>query len=727
MSVGRRTFLKTSAIAGGGLLLSGRYVVAAEDDGEAGDYELNAFVSIARDGRVTIQAQIPDMGQGVKTSLPMIIAEELGVAWEDVEVVAAPADEARFGRQATGGSYVIALTFDAMREMGASAREMLISAGALVMEVPREELTAANSRVEHAPSGQYRTYGQLASLAEKQTPPEPESLVYRGRKEYTVIGKSVGSVDNPTIVRGEPIYGIDKTLPGLLYAAYHKCPTLGGKVVRANTDEIKRLPGIKDAFVVHGNDNPRELLDGVAIVGTNTWSVFNARNKLEVQWDTSNASSDSWEALVTNARALHGTRGKQVTVDKGTVDDVFADGANKVHEAFYEYPFLTHMCLEPMNCTAHYQRGADGDMLEMWVPTQFVARPIEAAKTMFGLTDAQIKMNYTRMGGSFGRRTSNEYVCEAITISKHVNAPVKLTWSREDDMTYDFFRTGGFQSVKGAVGPDGRLAGIEHHFIGTQIDGEPAVGAWFAETEFPLQNIDNALATQSFIDISTPCGPWRAPGSNTSAFVMQSFLAELAHLGERDYVEFLLEILGERRWFEPDNIRSMNTGRAADVIRRAAAESGWGKPRPDGRALGLAFYFCHAAHVAEVAEVSVGPDKRLTIHRVTAAVDVGPIINMSGALSQVEGSIVDGISAMMGQKITMEQGQIQQTNLDEYPVLRMPNVPPIDVHFIQSEYAPTGLGEPGLPPIAPAVANAIFNASGHRLRKMPFADEGFYF
>ncbi len=721
----RRTFLKVTAISGGGFMLSG-YAVADAAAEDAAEYELNAFVSIAKDGRITIQASIPDMGQGTKTSLPMIIAEELGADWEDVEIVQAPADEARFGRQATGGSYVIAFSFDRMREIGATAREMLISAGALVMEVPREELQAGDSRVSHAASGSYRTYGDLASLAAKQSPPKAEDLVYRGRQDYTIIGKPVGSVDNNAIVTGSPIFGIDKQLPGLLFAAYQKCPTLGGKVVSANLDEIKKLPGVKDAFLVHGNDNPRELLDGVAIVGTNTWSVFNAKQRLQVKWDTSGASSDSWSGMQADARALHGTRGDTVTLDKGDVDAVFSDPANKVHEAFYEYAFVTHLCLEPMNCTAHYVSADDGDRLEMWVPTQFVARPIETAKQMFNLADDQIKMNYTRMGGSFGRRTSSEYVCEAVTISKHMQAPVKLSWTREDDMAHDFFRTGGFQSVKAAVDANGSLAGLQHHFVGTRNNGRPVSGARFTETEFPLQNIDNALATQTFFDIGTPCGPWRAPGSNTSAFVMQSFLAEMAHLGNRDYVEFLLEILGEPRWFEEGNIRSMNTGRASDVIRRAAAESGWGKPLPDGRALGLAFYFCHAAHIAEVAEVSVAADKQLTIHKITAAVDVGPIVNMSGALSQVEGSIIDGISTMMAQKITMEAGQIQQSNLHEYEVLRMRQAPPVDIHFIQSDYAPTGLGEPALPPVAPAVANAVFNATGQRIRRMPFAEEGYY-
>jgi isoquinoline 1-oxidoreductase beta subunit len=306
-----------------------------------------------------------------------------------------------------------------------------------------------------------------------------------------------------------------------------------------------------------------------------------------------------------------------------------------------------------------------------------------------------------------------------------MNLPVKLTWSREDDIRHDFFRSGGFQSVKASVNSKGQLLAFEDHFIGMQTDGQAVSGSRFAATEFPMQNIDHAYASKTMFEIGTPCGPWRAPGSNTTAFVTQSFLAEMAHAGDRDYAEFLLEILGEPRWFEKGNIRSLNTGRAADVINRVVQESGWGKPMPTGSGLGLAFYFCHAAHVAEVAEVSVDANKKLTVHKVTVAVDVGPIVNMSGATSQVEGAVIDGLSTMMAQKITMENGRIEQSNFHNYEVLRMPATPEVDIHFLQSDYAPTGLGEPALPPLAPAVGNAIFAATGHRVRKMPFSDEGY--
>ncbi len=735
----RRSFLKITGVAGGGFVIASvcpaalaseaeSESAASETDGEAPvvTSELNAFIKVSSDGKITIYSANAEMGQGIKTALPMIIAEELGARWEDVEVLQSPVDESRFGRQGAGGSTTIPRTWNQMRRMGASAREMFISAGALVMEVSREELKTADSKVTHG-SGRYMTFGQLATLAAKQEVPDPDTLTFKDREDYTIIGTSISGVDNLAITTGLALFGIDTRVPDMLYAAYHKCPTIGGKVNGANLDEIKTMPGVVDAFLIKGNGNVRELLDGVAIVGTTTYAVFNAKKNLEVDWDERQASKDSWTEIVSRAKSLAGSRGPDEVVDKGDVEKVFADPDNTTLEAFYEYPFVAHLCMEPMNCTAHYRQGRAGekDTLEIWLPSQSPTRIHAAARSMFGLKPDQITLHQMRLGGSFGRRTSSEYICEAIEISKRVNAPVKLTWTREDDIHHDFFRVGGFQSVKGAVNSEGRLIAFEDHFIGMQTGGRAVSGSRFRATECPIENIDNAYASKTMFEISTPCGPWRAPGSNTSAFVSQSFLAEMAHAAGRDYLEFLLEIVGEPRWFQEGNIRSLNTGRAADVIRLAAEKAGWGREMPDGSGLGLAFYFCHAAHIAEVAEVSVDADKKLTVHKVTVAVDVGPIINMSGALSQVEGAVIDGLSTMMAQKITMENGRIEQSNFHDYQVLRIPDSPNVDIHFIQSDFSPTGLGEPALPPLAPAVGNAIFAATGHRVRKMPLSEEGY--
>ncbi len=728
--VGRREFLRITGLGGGAVALAWvAPALAAEPSRDGGltvAGELNAFVTVASDGTITIYSANAEMGQGIKTALPMIVAEELGARWADVEVLQSPVDESRFGLQRAGGSTTVARTWQQMRTMGASAREMLVSAAALVMEVPREELAAGSSLVTHT-SGRFMTFGQLATLAAKQDAPDPDTLAFKDRADYTIIGTAVSGVDNLEIVSGLALFGIDTRVPDMLYAAYQKCPAIGGRAVSANLDAVKSLPGVVDAFLVEGNGKAEELLDGVAVVGTSTWAVFNAKSQLEVEWDESDASRDSWTALRARGAALRGARGPQEVIDKGNVAAVFADPANTTLEAFYEYPFVAHLCMEPMNCTAHYQagRGLAGDTLELWIPTQMPARAYGPARSLFGLDEDRVTVHQMRLGGSFGRRVYSEYVCEATAISRRVGAPVKLTWTREDDVRHDFYRVGGFQSVKGAVDARGRLVGFENHFIGMQRNGRPVSGSRYRDSEFPLQNVDNAYASITMLDIDTPCGPWRAPGSNTSAFVGQCFLDELAHAAGRDYVEFLLEILGEPRWFEEGNVRSLNTGRAADVVRLAAARAGWSRQMPQGSGLGLAFYFSHAAHVAEVAEVSVTADKQLTVHKVTVAVDVGPIINMSGATSQVEGAVIDGLSTMLGQQITFEGGRIQQSNFHDYPVLRMPGAPEVDIHFIQSEHPPTGLGEPALPPLAPAVGNAIFAATGVRVRKMPLSEEGY--
>ena len=725
--VSRRSFLKVSALAAGGFALS-MYAPqrAAAVTGQRGvNAQLNAFVKIATDGRITIFAHNPEIGQGIKTSLPMVVAEELGARWSDVDVVQSPIDEKTFGRHYVGGSTTIPRCFDQMRRVGASARAMLIGAAAQEWSVPASECTTQDSAVVHTGSGRRAEFAQLAALAAKQPVPDPKSLKFKDRKNYKLLGTRVGGVDNPKLVTGQPLFGIDTVVPGMVFAAYQKCPAVFGTVKSANLDHIKSMRGITDAFVLEGTGEAQGVLSGVAIVGTSTWAVFNAKRQLQVEWDESNASRDSWTDLQTRARAVADQRGEQVVAKVGDVDTQFNASGNKTLKAYYEYPFAYHACLEPMNCTAHVQTSNGKKTAEIWVPTQVPDRIFPALKQLLGIDAERVTIHQTRLGGSFGRRGSPEFVCEAAAISERVKKPVKLTWTREDDAEHDFYRVGGFQSLRAAVDRAGKLVAWENHLIGMSTNGESVRGSYFNATEFPMLNVPNVLGTRTNLEIKTPCGPWRAPGSNTMAWPVQSFIHELAVAAGRDHLDFLVEIMGDPRWFEPGNVRSLNTGRAVDVLKLAAAKAGWGRTLPKGHGLGLAFHFCHAAHVAEVAEVSVDENRKLKVHRVTVAADVGPIVNLSGATAQVEGSVIDGLSTMLNLEITMEKGRVQQTNFDRYSLLRIKDAPVVDVHFIQSDFAPTGLGEPALPPLAPAVGNAIFAATGYRVRTMPISKEGF--
>lgn len=739
-NMNRRSFLKSSALAGGGLMLELTLpgTLSAQELGTlVGSKELNVFVQIASDGQITIYSHTPEMGQGIKTTLPMIIAEEMGAKWEDVEVINAPLDASKFGLQGAGGSTSTPRNFNLMRQMGASAREMLVGAASEVMEVSREELEAKESKVIHV-SGQSLTFGELAALAVRQPVPDLEQLSFKDPRAYTIIGTSIGGVDNLVIATGMSEFGIDTDVPGMKYASYTRCPRIGGIALSFNEAEIKKIPGVIDAFILKPDASAGEasmaflqglavLRGGIAIVGEDTWSVFNAKSKLKVKWDDSTASRDDWGEMITEAKKIAKQGGGEVKLDNANVKSALDDSSNKTLEAFYQFPYVAHVCMEPMNCTVDFRPGKNGnpDTMEVWVPSQFPGQVRDIALNMLGVAPENVKVTGTRMGGGFGRRAVHDFAAEAMAISHRAGVPVKLTWTRTDDIHNDFFRVGGFQNMKAAIDPNGKLAALDQHYIGFVKDGKPVIGSGLRGNEFTLAAMKQAHVTQSMMEVRTPCGAWRAPGSNTNAFVEQSFLHELSTLAERDHVEFLLELMGERRWLLEGNVNALNTGRAIDVIKLAAEKSGWGREMRKGTGLGLAFYFCHAAHVAEVAEVTVDKNNNFSVNKVTVAVDVGPIINMSGATSQVQGSVIDGLSTMALQEITMKQGVIQQGNFDDYKVMRIAATPEVDVHFIQSDNRPTGLGEPALPPLAPAVTNAIFAATGERIRSMPLSEVGF--
>lgn len=721
--VSRRGFLKLAGAAGAGLAFAVTVGPRAfAQNGAPALPSLNAFVRIAPGGAITIYAINPEIGQGVKTALPMVVAEELDANWNDVVVEQAPINPV-YGRQFAGGSLSVPLTWDPLRHAGATARTMLVAAAAQRWGAKPGDLRTQDSKVFDA-AGRSLGYGELTEAAARL--PVPVKVELKKRSEYRLLGKRIPGVDNEALVTGKPLFGSDVHLPGMRYATYVRCPQLGGTARSANLDKIRRLPGITDAFILGARGSYNDLLPGVAIVGDSTWSVFQARTQLEVDWDTSNASRMSWSDTVAKAReAARKGDGDTVIKESGDVAAAIAKAAATA-EGFYAYSFVAHAAMEPHNCTAWYRRGR----MEVWAPTQTPQRLPASVTAATGIVADNITVHQMRVGGGFGRRLANDYAAEAAAIAQRVKTPVKLQWTREDDIQHDHFRVAGFHSLKGSVDADRKLSGWHNHFItfaynGRNVSGRVS-GASLPGSLFPGLNVDNYKLTQSTLDLGIPCGPWRAPGDNAFAWVIQSFVHELAVAAGRDHRDFLLEIMGERRWFEPGKVASLNTGRAIDVIKLATEKAGWGRQMPAGRALGLAFHFCHYGHVAEVADVSVDGNRKVTVHKVTVVADVGPILNLSGAENQAQGSVIDALSTMAAQEIVVEGGRIQQSNFDDYPLLRMgQNLPVIETHFIQSDYSPTGLGEPMFPPLAPAVCNAIYTITGHRIRTLPIIKEGF--
>ncbi len=719
----RRSFLKLTGAAGAGLTLAvglGPKAFAAASGTEL--FSLNAFVRIAPSGAIYIYAINPELGQGVKTALPMVVAEELDANWDDVVVEQAPIDPV-YGRQFAGGSLSVPTSWDPLREAGAAARAMLVLAAAQRWGVDANVLRTENSAVFDA-GGRRLGYGELTEAAAQL--PVPADIRPKERSDYRLLGKRIAGVDNEALVTGKPLFGSDVRLPGMRYATYVRCRQLGGVATSANLDEIRQLPGIADAFILLPKGDYKDLLSGVAIVGDSTWSVFQARRRLQVDWDTTTASTMSWFAAAEKAREIAGKPdGQTVIKESGDVDAAFAS-ASATAEGLYSYSFVAHAAMEPHNCTAWHRDGK----MEIWAPTQSPGGLLKSVTAATDIAGENITVHQMRVGGGFGRRLGNDYAAEAAAIAQRIDAPVKLLWTREDDIRHDHFRPGGFHALKGSVDKDGKLSGWRNHFVTFDYDGRTisgrVSGASLSENSFPALNLDNYRLTQTALELSVPCGPWRAPGDCVFGWVIQSFIHELAVAAARDHREFLVELMGERRWFEPGNVRSLNTGRAIDVINLAAEKAGWGRPMPEGRALGLAFHFCHYGHVAEVAEVSVDANKKITVHKVTVVADVGPIINLSGAEAQAEGSVLDALSTMAAQEIVVDSGRVQQSNFDDYPLLRLhKNLPVVEAHFIQSEFSPTGLGEPMFPPVAPAICNAVFSLTGHRIRTLPINKEGF--
>lgn len=713
----RREFVKLAALSGVGLALG--IPIRSTAKGGQNVVLIRPLIRINNDGQITLYAQNPDMGQGVKTALPMLIAEELDVDWAAIRVEQSDWDS-QFENQFSGGSLSLRLNFTSMRQIGASAREMLLQAAANRWQLPVASLTSSNGFVLSPDPNRRLSYGELAEAAAAL--PVPDSATLKSINEFKLIGQSVSDVDLGKIITGTQVYSEDIKLPGMLYAVVKRSPYSDGQPLTFDASEAKKIKGVT-GFEMLRNDqyggrivlpNSPNFVSGVAVLAENTWAAMQGAKRLKVEWQIPDSLPDT-KSLEAEFRAAMLKNGEIIRND-GDVTSAAASATASIDSTF-ELPFLAHVPMEPMNCTV----DASGDNIIVWAPTQepgFLAETMAAA---LKVEQSSITVHVLRSGGAFGRRYYSDFSIDAAVLSKRTKRPVKVVWPREDDVRHDYFRPASLQNITATLDAAGRINSWSHkvtsHSRGPWLerDGSPTE---LDNYEFPAGFIPNLHFEYVHTPARIPVGQWRAVAHSSNVFVVGSTIDELAHASGSDPLEFLLRLVGDQQYVQVREDFRFDAGRLHAVIKKAAKEAGWGKPLPKGHGRGIAASYNQGAWVAEVAEVSVQKGV-LKIERITAAIDCGIVVNPQAADNQVQGGIIEGISAALMGEITVTNGIVNQTNFHDYPICRMQQTPIINVHFMPSEDSPRGLGEPPLPPVAPAICNAIFAATGQRIRTLP--------
>jgi isoquinoline 1-oxidoreductase beta subunit len=697
----RRSFLGTSAAAGAGLVI-GFYLPSRAGAEALAAFSPNAYLSIDPSGKITVVVARSEMGQGVWTSLPMILADELEADWKQIAIEQAGASTL-FGDQTTGGSASVRTTWDPMRKAGAQAREMLISAAAQQWSVPGETCKAENSTVVHSASGRKLGYGALATAAAKLPVPDNPPLKSEG---YKIVGQRLPRLDTPSKVNGSAIYGIDFRVPSMKYAALARCPVFGGKVSSFDDSRAKQSRGV--SFVGKVSDS------AIAVVADTTWNALQGRKALTVAWDEGpNKDLNSTEVFESLRNA-----DESKAVKFFSAGDVSTAKGRKV-EGTYQLPFMAHAPMEPGNCVAHFR----GTECEIWAPTQVPQDCRDTVAPLIGLKPEQVKVNITLLGGGFGRRLEHDYAVEAALVSKAINAPVKVVWTREDDMRNSTYRPVSLHKLSATLGDDGYPIAFTHRIIGPSINGQKGsqpvngVDADFPDEASFLYPIPNVTLDYVMTETPVALGWMRSVYALQMAFASESFIDELAAAAGKDPLEYRLHLLAkdaEIKYFDA----TWRTSRLRNVLRLAAEKAGWNKPLPPGRHRGIACFGCFSTYAADVVEVSMNNDQP-QVHRVVSVLDCGRVVNPNILDQQIHGAVIFGLANALRAQITIDKGRVVQGNFDDYAPIRMNEAPLVEAYFVPSTEPPSGAGEPPVPPLAPAICNAMYAATKKRIRALP--------